>query len=122
MEKRKTFTFTLDGINKWKNCYFVPARYVDPPNLALQIMNDEQGEIAICTVNPSRYKGDDVLCVKDYSENCGMTQFLVKMGIIKDEFNWADTEESGYIFINAYTLTKKGKALFANVPETEPTI
>ena len=109
-----TFTFTLSYI-KVENCHFEPHRYSNTRNLALVVVDDEGEQVAICSVNPRHYKGDDVLCVKDWSENEGMVDFLVKQGVIKNEYDWFNSEESGFVVINAYKLTQKGKDIFKGI-------
>ena len=112
MVKRSTTTFTFGNV---KNCHFMATRYRQPNNLALAIEGSNNEQIAICSVNPREFKGDDVLCVKDWSENEGMVDFLVKQEIITANYDWFNSEESGFVVINAYPLTDKGKELFKGV-------
>jgi hypothetical protein len=116
MEKKGTEKFTLELLHcKVENCHFVATRYQEPKNLALLVENDNNETVAVCSVNPSRFKGDNVLCVKEWSENQGMLDFLVKQEIVTRKHAWFDSEESGFVIINAYELGKKGKELFAGV-------
>jgi hypothetical protein len=57
------------------------------------------------------YWSDDCITVKDYSENEGMTRFLMDKGII----NYNDvrkTKFSGYVCLQTFGLTEKGKKLW----------
>ena len=110
----ETFTFELPFF-KVENCHFVATRYYDPKNLALIVENENDETVAVCSVNPENLKSDDVLCVKEWSENQGMLDFLVKQKIVTKEYDLVDSEESGFVVINAYKLTEKGKELFADV-------
>lgn len=116
MEKKGTekFTFKLPHCEV-ENCHFVATRYQEPSNLALIVENDDNETVAVCSVNPRRLKGDDVLCVKEWSENQGMLDFLVSQNIVTKKYDWFDSEESGFVVINAYYLTDKGKELFKGV-------
>jgi hypothetical protein len=98
-----------------ENCHFVCGRYNEPNNLALFVENDNGETVAVCSVNPKKKKSDNVLCVKDWSENEGMLEFLMKQNIIEYSYDVSDCEFSGFVAIIAYKLTDKGKQLFANV-------
>jgi len=92
-------------------CAFRPARYRDNGNLALQIENAD-GPVCTCTVNPGEKLGDDVLCVKDYSENQGMAAFLRSMGIVGE---CVQVIPSGWVDLKVVELTEQGKELFKGV-------
>lgn len=94
----------------YRNCRFVATRYCDNGNLALLIENDEDGQIAVCSVNPWESVDNGRLAVKDYSENAGMVDFLKGEGIVRG--NPVYTIPSGFIEIPVYELTDKGLALW----------
>lgn len=107
----KTFELKLTYC-AFPNCYFVPSRYTSNNNLALKIESEDEGSICVCTVNPPKKLSDDVICVKDYSENKGMVEFLKNMGIIGDR---VEVIPSGWVELYVYELTEHGKEIFKNV-------
>lgn len=94
---------------EYNGCHFVTSRYADNGNLALCIENNEEGRIAICTVNPGMPLGDNQIAVKNYSENEGMDDFLKGEGLIG---KLVGTIPSGWVNIPVYELTEKGRELF----------
>jgi hypothetical protein len=107
----KTFELKL-AFGTYPNCYFVPSRYRSNNNLALQIQSEDEGPICVCTVNPNEKLSDDVICIKDYSENEGMAEFLKNMGIIGDRVK---VIPSGWVELYVYELTEHGKEIFKSV-------
>lgn len=93
----------------YKNCCFVPNHYRNNGNNALYIINDE-GPILTCTINALRINAPDEIGIKEWSENKGITKFLIDMGIIHEKP--IDTELSGFVHINYYKLTEKGLELY----------
>jgi len=76
--------------NQW-NCTAVGMLY-GSGNRAIQLIDAEDHEpIAVATVNMEPYRNDgkeildDEIFVKDYSENSGMTESLLRADIIKPE-------------------------------------
>lgn len=106
----KIFNLKL-ACGTFPNCYFVPSRYSSNNNLALKIESDD-GSICVCTVNPNKKLSDDVICIKDYSENEGMVDFLKNMGIIS---NKVESIPSGWVELYVYELTEYGKELFKSI-------
>ena len=93
----------------YENCSFETSKYFITNNKGLMIVNDE-GHIATCSVNGSRVLNADEIGIKNWSENVGMVNFLVDMGIIDNEpFS---CEDSGWVQILYFKLTEKGKALW----------
>ena len=106
MEK---FTLKL-ACGEFENCWFECGKYNEPKNLYLAVHNKD-GVMCVCTINDGEYNGDDCITVKDYSENEGMTRFLMDKGII----NYNDVRKikfSGYVCLQTFGLTAKGKMLF----------
>lgn len=68
----------------YKNCTFEVGNYVyNKQVMSIQIVNEEFGDIATCTVNmPDYMYYPDTTTIKNYSENKGMTQFLIDLDII----------------------------------------
>lgn len=96
----------------FKDCVFFASRYRDNGNLALQIVNEEDGPIVTPTVNPGEALDDDCIAVKNYSENTGMLDFLREHDIVGEVVR---VIPSGWVEIPVCRLTEKGKALFKNV-------
>lgn len=104
----KTFTYkSIYGI--YENCYFETGRY-ENGNLAVKIMSNTEGPIAVVTVNPDIRLRDDAIAVKNYSENEGMSEWLAKKGLI--ELDPVDVIRTGFVEIPVYWLTDKGKRAF----------
>ncbi len=66
--------------------------------MALFLIDANDGEpVATCTVNmPDLALAENEICIKDYSENDGMLDFLVKEGIVEDTGKMVS---SGYVQI-----------------------
>lgn len=96
----------------YENCTFEVGRYTDDRNLALSISSETEGPICTCTVNTWKKLDDDRICVKNYSENEGMDNFLKGMGIIGEKVG---SIPSGFVEIPVYLLTESGQELFKGV-------
>lgn len=90
----------------YEDCYFVWDNYRNNGNIALMVMNEIEGDIAICSVNGNRVNGENEIAIKDYGENEGMVDFLVSLGIIEAEPFYR--ENSGFVTIPYFRLTQKG--------------
>jgi hypothetical protein len=106
--------FEYNCFGKTYTCQFAIGEYGNG-NLALEIMGAEgtnyEGEpIARVTVNPGERVDDGRIAIKDYSENEGMVDTLLEMGIIKGDPLY--TIPSGWVQIPVYELTDKGLALW----------
>lgn len=68
------------------NCILVKKFYAHGNRVALSLIDEDDGEpIATCTVNlPNESLRDDEVLIKDYSENEGILDCLVKAGVVKD--------------------------------------
>lgn len=105
----KTFTYIGATGAEYRNCTFKWGRYGNG-NVALMIESDEEGPIATCTVNTGDYISFPYIVVKDWSENQGMTEFLVSQGIVCSETK-AEIE-TGFVTAKVMMLTEKGQKMF----------
>lgn len=79
-------------------------------NNALQFIDIDAGEPYLtASVNPSVPLPPDTLAVKNWSENNGVDDCLLCLGIIGD---CVGKIPSGFVTIPVYKLTDKGKQLF----------
>lgn len=91
----------------WK-CHIDAGQY-DNGRIALELVvakeHDEGIEGGrICTTNlPDEPLGPRSVFVKDYSENAGMVEWLIKQDIIEPQA--LDKVESGFVIIRSYRLT-----------------
>lgn len=89
----KKFTY-----KNYKNCYFYVGSYrADPTAMAISIENINEGPITTCTIfdDMSPYS-EDIVTIKNYSENSHMTDFLKKLGIIIEILNRAPCNQFVY--------------------------
>lgn len=72
-------------------CEVVKTKYVHGNNTALRLVDHETKEpIAVATINPSNdtaLRSDEVI-IKDYSENSGMLDTLIKGNIVSEPFGY----------------------------------
>lgn len=106
-------TFKING-KEWDNAYFMPTEYTNG-NRAL-VVNDDDGRLYTCSVNPGKEIPNDCIAIKDYSENVGMVNALSEMGIIGE---WVEDIPSGWVVIPVFRLTEKGLALYNNPIEKD---
>ena len=92
----------------YENCEW-SARQYGNGNLALQVVNNE-GVVCTCTVNPGERVDAGRIAIKDYSENEGMVDTLLEMGIIQGKPVYSIP--SGWVQIPVYDLTAKGLSLW----------
>ena len=80
--------------------------YYGNGNKAIQLIDAEDGDpVATATVNLVEEQIDeDLVFVKDYSENSGMVKALTMAGIIIPQE--IHTVQTGYVWVSAYKLTK----------------
>ncbi len=95
---------------EWK-CIVVPAYYGNGRK-ALKLNQDSTNEpIAVATVNVVDFPcSDDCVYIKDYAENEGMVEALIKADIIHPEA--IHSVPSGYVMIGMYKLTNETLKLF----------
>jgi hypothetical protein len=109
MKKTDSFTYTSKFGTVYNDCFFEISSYTTTGNHAISIFNEEEGMICTCTVNAQRVNEPDEIGVKNYSENEGMVDFLIGMGIIeKKPFTF---EHSGFVMIPYFKLTDSGLEL-----------
>ena len=112
MKTTDTFDFPTPYGATW-HCRFAVSRYVSNGNLALTIKDAEDGEpLYTVTVNVGKLS-DEMIAVKNYSENKGMDGFLKSIGIIRPKA--VRMIRSGWVEIPVYELTDSGKELFSGV-------
>ena len=77
--KNKTFNYKNN-----KNCSFEVSNYQNnPQSMAITIVNSKGEEIKRVTVNmPDYIYEENTATIKNYSENSGMTKFLINKDII----------------------------------------
>lgn len=97
----------------YHDCNFVTSRYCDNDNLYLGVVSETEGDICTCSVNTPRKLDDDRIAVKNYSENAGMVERLVGLGIIEEKAD--DYIPSGFVLIPVHKLTASGLELFKDV-------
>lgn len=105
MENYFTYKSRYD---EYQNCYFRTGRYPNG-NLAIGIYNANQGPITKVTINPDITLPDDIIAIKNYSENSGIVEWLVSEGIVEElaesrvDYRW--------VSIPLHKLTEKGKQM-----------
>ena len=109
----KTFNY-----KKNKNCWFEVGNYMDNP-FAMSIMinsNEMENPIVVTTNMPDYMYQENTATIKNYSENSGMTKFLIKLDIIdyinskrKANIYATDGETIDYCDINIDELKKYSK-------------
>lgn len=83
--------------------------YVNSENTAIQLISEDGEVICMATVNGNLTMPDNIVGIKEWGENEGITQFLIKNRIInKDPI---DKELTGFVTIYYYQLTKYGESL-----------
>lgn len=83
--------------------YLVKSKYANG-RTAIQLMHDEEGPIAIATVNiPDAELAADEVIIKDYSENEGMAEFIEENNIGKPTGRFV---KSGYVTCPVFKLTE----------------
>ena len=85
------------------DCWLQQDLYHYGERIALHLVDAQDGEpVSTCTVNvPELELAPDEICIKNYSENKGMLNFLIKEGVVEDT---GRTERSGYVEINICRL------------------
>ena len=69
---------------KW-NCGIKVVKYIEPNNLALQLINIDDGSpIIMASVNPEFKLNENEIAIKSWAENDGVADILMKAGIISD--------------------------------------
>lgn len=88
-------------------------QYLTYPNgrTAIQLVDaEDQSPIAVATVNiPEAPLKENQVLIKDYSENQGILDVLVKAGIVKDLNQWVP---SGHITADVCELLEQEKTAF----------
>jgi len=104
----KTFTYKSRYCTE-DNCHFEVGRYTDNHNLAIRVMSEIGETISTITVNAGKRCPDDIIFIKDYSENEGVYEWLVEMNMI--EADPVDMVPSGWVILRSYKLTDTCKEM-----------
>lgn len=77
----KKFTY-----KNYTDCYFNVGSYMaNKEAMAISIQNNDVGPITTCTVMSEWGSYDkDIITLKNYSENSHITDFLKKLGVVKE--------------------------------------
>lgn len=94
--------------DRYEDCYFQTGRYLNG-NLVVEIYSRSLGPITRVTINPDIVLPDDLIAIKNYSENSGMVEWLISQGIIEPTAIREIT--SGWVSIPVHRLTEKGKQI-----------
>ena len=107
----KTFKY-----NNYENCSFYVDNYsTNPDAMFISILNKNGKNICDCTVNKRDFLYEEnTATIKNYTENYGMTKFLLKLGIIKQVitkskfsiYATSNNDSIDYCDINIKTLKK----------------
>lgn len=74
-------------------------------NTAIQLIDKEDGSpVAVATVNGEDIPPSGVVGIKNWSENFGMVNALIKANVIEPELQFM--EPTGFVAIEYYKLTK----------------
>lgn len=68
--------------------------YIEPYNNALIMLSEEGSLVATCSTNIEPLGYDNLIFIKDYSENEGMLEFLIKNDVIVQVLGKIET---GYV-------------------------
>ena len=75
---------TIKRVNyKGYECNLITSRYFHGDRVALHLIDVNGEPVAVCSVNLDDPLGENEIFIKDYSENEGMADFLVKEGIVE---------------------------------------
>lgn len=108
-ENYDSFSYTSYG-ETYDDCFFNVARYPDNGTVAIGVTSSSQGSICTITVyldyagvamkNPE----DDMIAIKDYSENEGIVDAMIRAGLIEEEpLYWI---QSSFVNIPIMRLSK----------------
>ncbi len=72
-----------------KGCSFIVGNYLNNTQcMSIMIVTNENESETVCTVNMKDYLYfPETTTIKNYSENSGMTDFLLKLGVIAEVYN-----------------------------------
>lgn len=84
-----------------KDCYFKEGRYASTDNTAIDIHSLSEGPIMRVTYNDGsvRHFDEDIVLIKDWSENEGIVEFLASLDVLEDRiFSLIVSECSGKLY------------------------
>ena len=74
------------------DCKLTWTKYVNNGNVAIAASDTEDGSpVGVLTVNTYEELPEDVVAVKDYSENEGVLQSLIDNGVVDEPEDWIQT-------------------------------
>ena len=85
------------------NCYVEFGQYGNGNTAILLKDHEDDGTVAVATTNTGTEVPPNIVAVKDWSENSGMTAALVLFGVIEPER--CRSEEIGFVDVEFYPLT-----------------
>lgn len=90
-------TFEKELVYNGEKVRLFLGKYIHPANNALFMETMDGDPHATCSINLETEipVGEDLIFIKDYSENEGMTDFLLKNGVIEQIIG---SKQSGYIY------------------------
>lgn len=110
---KESFVDTRFGMNETVSAVF--HRYLDSNNVAIELVGEE-GPHCMASVNvPGAPLSDELVAIKNYSENEGIEQVLIEAGII--EAVPLRYLYSGWAQIPVYRMTKEAQAKAQAVPQ-----
>lgn len=72
----------------YKNCYFIVSSYVKDENAMAIAIESDNGPITVCTVyDELGLYCEGITTIKNYGENSNITNFLKKLGIVREILN-----------------------------------
>ncbi|AUJ26574.1 hypothetical protein [Virgibacillus dokdonensis] len=91
------------------NCNIMFGQYGNG-NTAIQLIDEKDGyPVAVATVNGLHKCPNDIVGIKDWSENEGMVDALIQAHVIEDELLLM--ERTGFVYIGYYKLTDQALKL-----------
>ncbi|MGN8647912.1 hypothetical protein ACTNEO_05155 [Gracilibacillus sp. HCP3S3_G5_1] len=94
----------MDVNFKGYDCQVVFGQYGGTRNTAIQLVdNMDDSLVATATVNGELENSEEIVGVKNWSENEGMIEALIKANVIEDELLFI--EPTGFVAIEYYKLT-----------------
>lgn len=81
MTETKVLNKELFYNNQKVRCFL--SKYNEPTNNAIIMVNDKDEQVAVCSTNLDLELSKNEVFIKNYSENTGMLNFLIKNGVVK---------------------------------------
>jgi len=78
------FDYKARNGHTYRNCHLCVLRYGNTNNIALALVDENYNRIMMITTNVKPLP-DNIIAIKNYSENSGIEDFLKRIGIIEDK-------------------------------------